>query len=189
METTNTRVALVTGGSGGIGRVTSERLARDGMAVAVHYAGNEARANEVVGEITAAGGRAITVGGDVADEHRHPDGTDDGVADGAPDEHRHAEPGAEGEADDRADRLTLLGVAGEAASLLLAVLDATRHQHGASTSGWVAKGASCGATGDSPAQPLGVWGRSPQEKRRRGLRPRGRMSAAAGRSAELARTE
>jgi 3-oxoacyl-[acyl-carrier protein] reductase len=62
------RVALVTGGSGGIGRVVSERLARDGIAVAVHYARNEERANEVVEEITAAGGRAMTVGGDVADE-------------------------------------------------------------------------------------------------------------------------
>ncbi|MDQ3710519.1 MAG: SDR family oxidoreductase [Actinomycetota bacterium] len=68
MDTIPTRVALVTGGSGGIGRVVSERLARDGMAVAVHYAGNEARANEVVEEITSAGGRAMTVAGDVADE-------------------------------------------------------------------------------------------------------------------------
>lgn len=68
MDTANTRVALVTGGSGGIGRVVSERLARDGIAVAVHYAGNEARADEVVEEITSAGGRAMAVGGDVADE-------------------------------------------------------------------------------------------------------------------------
>ena len=68
METTPTRVALVTGGSGGIGRVTSEQLAREGMAVAVHYAGNEARANEVVESINSSGGRAIAVCGDVADE-------------------------------------------------------------------------------------------------------------------------
>jgi 3-oxoacyl-[acyl-carrier protein] reductase len=68
MEATNTRVALVTGGSGGIGRAVSERLARDGVAVAVHYAGNEARADETVEAITSAGGRAMTVGGDVADE-------------------------------------------------------------------------------------------------------------------------
>jgi 3-oxoacyl-[acyl-carrier protein] reductase len=67
MEAQN-RVALVTGGSGGIGRVVAERLARDGMAVAVHYAGNAARATEVVESITAAGGRAMMVGGDVADE-------------------------------------------------------------------------------------------------------------------------
>ncbi len=64
----STRVALVTGGSGGIGRDTSERLARDGIAVAVHYAGNKARADEAVEEINASGGRAMSVGGDVAEE-------------------------------------------------------------------------------------------------------------------------
>lgn len=70
MSTTTgtTRVALVTGGSGGIGRTVVERLAADGFAVAVHYAGNQARAEEVVASVTAAGGQAITVGGDVADE-------------------------------------------------------------------------------------------------------------------------
>jgi 3-oxoacyl-[acyl-carrier protein] reductase len=66
--TTATRVALVTGGSGGIGRVTVERLVADGFAVAVHYAGNRAKADETVAQITAAGGQAITVAGDVADE-------------------------------------------------------------------------------------------------------------------------
>ncbi|KMS77644.1 3-ketoacyl-ACP reductase [Streptomyces leeuwenhoekii] len=64
-----TRVALVTGGSGGIGRAVVERLARDGIAVGVHYAGNRARAEETAAAVTAAGGRAIAVGGDVADEH------------------------------------------------------------------------------------------------------------------------
>ena len=63
----STRVALVTGGSGGIGRAVAERLARDGMAVGVHYAGNKARAEEVAAAIEAAGGRAIAVGGDVAE--------------------------------------------------------------------------------------------------------------------------
>ncbi|MPZ28630.1 MAG: SDR family oxidoreductase [Micromonosporaceae bacterium] len=62
------RVALVTGGSGGIGRLVSERLAKDGLAVAVHYAGNRARADEVVAAITAPGGTAMAVAGDVADE-------------------------------------------------------------------------------------------------------------------------
>jgi 3-oxoacyl-[acyl-carrier protein] reductase len=66
--TTPARVALVTGGSGGIGRVAAERLAADGMAVAVHYAGNRDRAEGVVDAIVASGGRAIAVGGDVADE-------------------------------------------------------------------------------------------------------------------------
>jgi 3-oxoacyl-[acyl-carrier protein] reductase len=66
--TSTTRVALVTGGSGGIGRTVVERLAADGFAVAVHYAGNQARAEEIVARIAASGGQAIAVGGDVADE-------------------------------------------------------------------------------------------------------------------------
>lgn len=68
-DTTQSRVALVIGGSGGIGRAVSERLAADGQLVAVHYAGNKARADETVEAIKAVGGRAITVTGDVADEN------------------------------------------------------------------------------------------------------------------------
>ena len=66
--TAHTRVALVTGGSGGIGKAVVRRLAADGYAVAVHYAGNKSRADALVEEVVAAGGRAISVGGDVADE-------------------------------------------------------------------------------------------------------------------------
>ncbi|MGO3884801.1 MAG: SDR family oxidoreductase [Mycetocola sp.] len=69
MTSTQERVAIVTGGSGGIGRTSAERLAADGLAVVVHYAGNRARAEETVAGIVTAGGRAIAVGGDVADEH------------------------------------------------------------------------------------------------------------------------
>src|SRR4051812_44865081 len=68
MSTQQMRVALVAGGSGGIGRAVAERLSRDGFAVAVHYAGNPDRAGEIVRAITGAGRPAIAVGGDVADE-------------------------------------------------------------------------------------------------------------------------
>lgn len=62
------RVAVVTGGSRGIGRAVSSRLALDGLAVVVNYARDAASAEETVAEITAAGGRAIAVRADVADE-------------------------------------------------------------------------------------------------------------------------
>jgi 3-oxoacyl-[acyl-carrier protein] reductase len=62
------RVAIVTGGSGGIGRVVAERLAKDGMTIVVSYAGNPERAKEAVEAITAAGGTATAFQADVADE-------------------------------------------------------------------------------------------------------------------------
>jgi 3-oxoacyl-[acyl-carrier protein] reductase len=62
------RIVIVTGASGGIGHAVAIRLAQAGMAVAVHYAGNRDRAQGGADEIVAAGGRAMVVGADVADE-------------------------------------------------------------------------------------------------------------------------
>ncbi|ONI70071.1 3-ketoacyl-ACP reductase [Kribbella sp. ALI-6-A] len=66
---TAVRVAVVTGGSRGIGRAVSLELARDDLAVVVNYARDVAAAEDTVAAITAAGGRAISTQADVADEH------------------------------------------------------------------------------------------------------------------------
>jgi 3-oxoacyl-[acyl-carrier protein] reductase len=62
------RVAIVTGGSRGIGREIVARLAAEGYAVVVGYAGNDEAAKEAVATVEAGGGRAIAVRADVADE-------------------------------------------------------------------------------------------------------------------------
>ncbi|MXQ65189.1 SDR family oxidoreductase [Actinomadura rayongensis] len=65
-----TRAAVVTGGSRGIGRAVARRLAADGLAVAVGYTSREDAAASAVAEIRAAGGAAVAVRADVAEEEQ-----------------------------------------------------------------------------------------------------------------------
>ena len=62
------KCALVTGASRGIGRAVALKLASEGAKVALNFAGNEAAAEAVKQEIEAAGGEAILVKANVADE-------------------------------------------------------------------------------------------------------------------------
>ena len=61
------KVALVTGGSRGIGRAVAIRLAKEGAVVAVNYAGNRSAAEEVKSAIEQQGGTALLVQTDVSD--------------------------------------------------------------------------------------------------------------------------
>lgn len=65
---TEQRVAIVTGGSRGIGRQIAQQLAADGFAVVVGYAGNKDAADQAVRAIEEAGGTAYAARADVADE-------------------------------------------------------------------------------------------------------------------------
>lgn len=60
------KTALVTGASRGIGRAIALALAKEGYAVAVNYAGSREAAEAVRDEITAAGGQAFILQGDVS---------------------------------------------------------------------------------------------------------------------------
>ncbi len=67
MSTFENKLAIVTGGSRGIGAGIARRLSAEGAAVLVNYARGAAAAQSVVAQITAAGGRAEAVQADLAD--------------------------------------------------------------------------------------------------------------------------
>lgn len=65
-EKSSLRVAVVTGGSGGIGKAISLRLAKDGFSIVIAYRGRVDRANAVIAEILSNKGKAIAVCADIS---------------------------------------------------------------------------------------------------------------------------
>ena len=66
-QTRQARVAIVTGGSRGIGRSVVQRLAGDGYSIVIAYASNQGEASAAVAEAEAQGAKAIAVAADIGD--------------------------------------------------------------------------------------------------------------------------
>lgn len=66
MDSSNSKVAIVTGASRGIGSEIAKRLSRNGFAVVVNYANSAAEADALVAAIQAQGGQALAVKANVA---------------------------------------------------------------------------------------------------------------------------
>jgi len=67
MSNVEQKVAVVTGSSRGIGAAIATRLAADGFAVVINYAGNAAEADALAGRIEKAGGKALSAQADISD--------------------------------------------------------------------------------------------------------------------------